>query len=76
MSLNEQKSYFSKHDALVLKKLVEKMQARDETGDASAEEHCAVKDDLTVIFERHNLDKEAKNALLWQELMEWKRHKY
>ena len=72
----EEKSYFSKQDAKLLKKLVEKMEARDAVEDAQAEEHCAVTDDLTAIFEQNNLQKDGKHSLLWQELMEWKRHKY
>lgn len=71
----EEKSYFSKQDAKLLKALVEKMEKREEDNSAEAEHDCMV-DDLTDIFGRHGLDKNGKNGLLWQELLEWKRHKY
>ena len=76
MGNREEKSYFSKQDAKLLKKLVEKMEARDELNAPAAEEHNAAHDDLADIFDRNGLSKEGKHSLLWQELMEWKRHKY
>lgn len=41
-----EKSYFSKQDAKLLKKLVEKMESRDEQANEAVQEHCAVSDDL------------------------------
>ena len=72
----EEKSYFSKQDAKLLKALVEKMAANNEQESLSSQEHCAMTDDLKAIFDSHNMDKEGKHALLWQEIMEWRRHKY
>ena len=72
----EEKSYFSKQDAKMLKKLVEKMEKRDCQASEKAQEHDAMTDDLTQIFSANGLDKEGDHGLLWQELMEWKRHKY
>ena len=72
----QEKSYFSKQDAKLLKKLVEKMEARDEMPTEATQEHSATCDDLTQIFERNGLQKGGKDSLLWQELMEWKRTKY
>ncbi len=72
----EEKSYFSKKDAKLLKALVEKMEARDEQASEAAQEHNAMQDDLSAIFENHGLAKEGKDSLLWQELMEWRRTKY
>lgn len=72
----EEKSYFSKQDAKLLKKLVEKMEARDELESETVQEHCAVTDDLEQIFSNNGLSKDGKDSLLWQELMEWKRTKY
>ena len=72
----EEKSYFSKQDAMTLKKLVAKMEARDSVVNEAAQEHSATCDDLAQIFERHNMDKDNKDSLLWQELMDWKRTKY
>ena len=71
-----EKSYFSKQDAKMLKKLVEKMESRDEQANEAVQEHCAVSDDLEQIFVAHNMQKDGKDSLLWQELMEWRRHKY
>ena len=71
----EEKSYFSKQDAKMLKKLVEKMEKRDCQASEKAQEHDAMTDDLTQIFSANGLDKEGDHGLLWQELMEWKRHK-
>ena len=72
----EEKSYFSKKDAKLLKALVEKMEQRDANESEVVQEHCAMQDDLTAIFENHSLAKEGKDSLLWQELMEWRRTKY
>eukprot|EP00353_Schmidingerella_taraikaensis_P014083 CAMPEP_0185577518 /NCGR_PEP_ID=MMETSP0434-20130131/10397_1 /TAXON_ID=626734 ORGANISM="Favella taraikaensis, Strain Fe Narragansett Bay" /NCGR_SAMPLE_ID=MMETSP0434 /ASSEMBLY_ACC=CAM_ASM_000379 /LENGTH=91 /DNA_ID=CAMNT_0028195113 /DNA_START=58 /DNA_END=333 /DNA_ORIENTATION=- len=72
----EEKSYFSKQDAKLLKKLVEKMEARDEMPTEATQEHSATCDDLAQIFERNQLSKDGKDSLLWQELMEWRRTKY
>ena len=72
----EEKSYFSKQDAKLLKSLVEKMESRDEQESLSSQEHCAMQDDLKAIFDSHNMDKDGKHSLLWQEIMEWRRHKY
>ena len=72
----EEKSYFSKQDAKMLKKLVEKMEKRDCQESEAAQAHDAMTDDLTQIFEANGLDKGGDHGLLWQELMEWKRHKY
>ena len=74
--VGEEKSYFSKQDAKLLKALVAKTEKNNATGSEAAQEHCAVKDDLQAIFERAQLDKDGDHALLWQELMEWRRHKY
>ena len=72
----EEKSYFSKQDAKMLKKLVEKMEKRDCQESERAQEHDAIQDDLTQIFSANGLDKEGDHGLLFQELMEWKRNKY
>ena len=72
----EEKSYFSKQDAKLLKALVEKMDKNNEKGTEAAQEHAAVSDDLSAIFERHELDKNGEHSLLWQELQEWRRSKY
>ncbi len=72
----EEKAYFSKADAKLLKKLAEKMAARDEVESTPVQEHSAQCDDLEQIFERHQMDKNGKDSLLWQELMEWRRIKY
>ena len=72
----EEKSYFSKKDAKLLKALVEKMEQNNEMEQLSHQEHCAMSDDLAAIFESHGLNKDSKHSLLWQEIMEWRRHKY
>lgn len=72
----EEKSYFSKQDAKMLKKLVEKMEKRDCQASEREQEHDAMTDDLSQIFSANGLEKEGDHGLLWQELMEWKRHKY
>ena len=72
----EEKAYFSKSDAKLLKALAEKMAARDEHESDAVQEHSATCDDLEQIFARHNMDKNGKDSLLWQELMEWRRTKY
>ena len=72
----EEKSYFSKKDAKLLKALVEKMESNNELEQLSHQEHCAMTDDLAHIFEAHKLEKDGKHSLLWQEIMEWRRHKY
>ncbi len=74
--LGEEKSYFSKKDAKLLKALVEKMEQRDSSSSEAAQEHCAMQDDLSSIFENHGLSKDGNESLLWQELMEWRRTKY
>ena len=53
----DEKAYFSKQDAKVLKALVEKMEKRGELDNHKKEEHDAVCDDLDAIFANHNLDK-------------------
>ena len=72
----QEKSYFSKQDAKLLKKLVQKMEERDEMPSEATQEHSATCDDLEQIFGRHGLAKDGKDSLLWQELMEWRRTKY
>ena len=72
----EEKSYFSKKDAKLLKALVEKMEKRDAQPLEREQEHDAMTDDLGQIFTANSLDKDGEHGLLWQELMEWKRHKY
>ena len=69
----DEKAYFSKKDAKLLAALAEKMAARGELNSQKKEEHDAACDDLDSIFADHGLDKKA-NGLLYQELMEWKRH--
>ena len=71
----DEKAYFSKKDAKLLKALVDKMEKRGELDHQKKEEHDAVCDDLDGIFESHGLNKE-KDSLLYQELMEWKRHQH
>ena len=71
----EEKAYFSKQDAKLLKNLVEKMEARGELNNEKKEMHDAVCDDLDAIFAAHGLSK-TKDGLLYQELMEWKRHEH
>jgi len=65
----EEKSYFSKQDAKLLKALVEKMEARDDQPSEASQENCAMQDDLTAVFESHGLKKDGKDSLLWQDLM-------
>lgn len=72
----EEKAYFSKKDAKLLKALVEKMEKRDALKQEKAQQHSAVCDDLDHIFENHGLDKAGDAQLLYQELMEWKRTEY
>ena len=71
----DEKAYFSKQDAKLLKNLVEKMEKRGELESDKKEQHDAVCDDLDAIFSSHGLDK-SKDSLLYQELMEWKRHEH
>ena len=52
------------------------METRDASTSEEEQEHDAKTDDLNQIFGRHGLERDGKNSLLWQELMEWKRHKY
>ena len=70
----EEKAYFSRQDAKALKKLVEKMEKRDEL--AASQEPDAVSDELNDLFENHGLDRAGKDQLLYTELLEWKRHQH
>jgi len=72
----EEKAYFSKQDAKLLKKLVEKMEKREELNNETKEKHDAICDDLNSLFENHGLDRAGKDQLLYTELMEWKRHQH
>ena len=72
----DEKAYFSKKDADLLKKLAAKLEAREELETDNMERHDAMCDDLCQIFEEHKLDKNGKHQLLYQELMEWKRHQH
>ena len=69
-----EKSYFSKNDAKLLKKLVEKMDKRESLENAKKELHDSICDDLDDIFAEHKLDKTETHQLLYTELIEWKRH--
>ena len=71
----EEKAYFSKKDAKLMKALLEKMEAK---GDMPAykEEACAAGEDLDHIFETHKLDKDGAHKELYGELMDWKKHDY
>ena len=60
----EEKAYFSKQDAKLLKNLVEKMERRGELDNQKKEQHDAVCDDLDSIFASHGLDK-SKDSLLY-----------
>ena len=60
----EEKAYFSKKDAKLMKALLEKMEARGEMP-AAAEEHEAICEDLDHIFEAHSLNKEKAHKLLY-----------
>ena len=71
-----EKSYFSKNDAKLLKALVEKMEKREKLENEKKELHDSICDDLDDIFAENNLDKTEEHQLLYQELIEWKRHKH
>ena len=71
-----EKSYFSKNDAKLLKALVEKMEKRETLDDAKKELHDSICDDLDDIFTEHGLDKTESDQLLYQDLIEWKRHRH
>lgn len=60
----DEKAYFSKQDAKLLARLVEKMEKRGELQNQKKEQHDAVCDDLDAIFENHGLDK-GKDGLLY-----------
>jgi hypothetical protein len=72
----EEKSYFSKNDAKLLKNLVLKMEKREKLDNSKKELHDAICDDLDDIFNEHGLDKTETHQLLYQELIEWKRHSH
>ena len=74
--IGEEKAYFSKQDAALLKNLVKKMEAREAMPSAASQEHDTHCDDLKAIFARHGLNKDERDSLLWQELLEWRRTKY
>lgn len=61
----EEKSYFSKQDAKLLKKLVEKMEKNNEEEVPAAAAHACLVDDLADIFDRHKMEKDGKHSLLW-----------
>ena len=75
-SKGDEKAYFSKKDSEMLKALVEKMNKRDELGSEKVEQHSAVCEDLDALFESHDMDKSGKHALLYADLVAWKRHDY
>ena len=60
----EEKAYFSKKDAKLMKALLEKMEARGEMP-AAAEEHDAICEDLDAIFDSHQLNKDKTHKLLY-----------
>ena len=72
----EEKAYMSKQDAKLLKGLLEKIEAREKLNTPSQKEHSAYCDDLDAIFTEHGLKKNNEHALLYQELIEWKKHKH
>ena len=69
----EEKAYFSKKDAKLMKALLEKMEAKGEMP-AASEHHAVICEDLDHIFSEHKLNKDGDHKLLYQELLEWKRH--
>eukprot|EP00352_Strombidinopsis_acuminata_P004217 CAMPEP_0176378470 /NCGR_PEP_ID=MMETSP0126-20121128/29640_1 /TAXON_ID=141414 ORGANISM="Strombidinopsis acuminatum, Strain SPMC142" /NCGR_SAMPLE_ID=MMETSP0126 /ASSEMBLY_ACC=CAM_ASM_000229 /LENGTH=95 /DNA_ID=CAMNT_0017740779 /DNA_START=46 /DNA_END=333 /DNA_ORIENTATION=+ len=71
----EESMYFSKQDAKVMKNLLEKMEKRGQMP-AKHQVHDAICSDLDAIFAEHSLDKQGSHSLLYQELMEWKRHNH
>ena len=74
--VGEEKAYFSKQDAEVLKNLVKKLEDRDKLKTPKAKEHHSICEDLDAIFKSHGLDKAKDHQLLYTELMEWKRHQH
>ena len=70
----EEKSYFSKKDAKLMKALLEKME--QEGQNASEEAACAAQEDLEELFTAHKLDKDGAHKALFSELMDWKKHEY
>ena len=60
----EEKAYFSKKDAKLMKALLEKMESRGEMP-AAAEEHEAICEDLDHIFQEHKMDKNSTHKLLY-----------
>ena len=72
----EESMYFSKQDAKVMKALLEKMEKRGEMPNIKQQVHDAICSDLDAIFADHSLDKQGAHSLLYQELMEWKRHRH
>ena len=71
----EEAVFFSKQDASALKNLMKKLEAREKMA-PKAQQHDAICDDLDTIFSSHGLKKDADHKLLYQELMEWKRHRH
>lgn len=70
----EEKAYFSKKDAKLMKALLEKMEQEGQT--ASEEAACAAQEDLEELFTAHKLDKDGAHKALFTELMDWKKHEY
>jgi hypothetical protein len=71
-----EKAFFSKNDAELLKKLVEKMDKRQVLNDPKKEQFDAMCDDLDELFKTHGMDKTEKDQLLYQDLIQWKRHNH
>ena len=61
----DEKAFFSKKDADLLKALAEKLAKREALETDKMEQHDAMCDDLCQIFEEHQLDKEGKHNLLY-----------
>ena len=74
--IGEEKVYFSKQDANLLKNLMSKLEAREKLQTPKHKEHDAACDDLDAIFKSHGFCKNTDHKLLYQELMEWKRTKH
>ena len=72
----EEKAYMSKQDAKLLKTLLEKIEAREKLNTPTQKQHSAYCADLDAIFKEHGLNKASEHALLYQELIEWKKHQH
>jgi hypothetical protein len=69
----DEKQYFSREDAKALQNLMKKYEEREQEI-THPERRQALCEDLMDIFKKYGLDQSSKDAALYQELLEWKRH--